>query len=92
MYGTVVWKISLNVRGFIMVKTPAKCSRTSFSSFMRTVMPQVMVFTPHTRVFTRLRQSDTWNVCLSSFSLARSKDAAVEGGAGAEMGVGGAGG
>lgn len=50
-----------------------------------------MVFTPHTRVLTRLLQSDTWNVCLSSFSLGRSKGVTGAGGAEA-MGVGGAGG
>lgn len=57
---------------------------------LQEVMPQVMVFTPHTRVLTKLRQSDTWNVCLSSFSPERSKDAAGVWG-GAAIGVGGAG-
>lgn len=54
-------------------------------------MPQVIVFTPHTRVLTKLRQSDTWNVCLSSFSPGLSKGVAGGGGAVA-TGVGGAGG
>lgn len=53
-------------------------------------MPHVIVFTPHTRVFTRLRQSDTWKVCLSSFSPGLSKE--VAGGGAGVTGVGGAGG
>lgn len=57
---------------------------------LQEVIPHVMVFTPHTRVFTKLRQSDTWKVCLSSFSPALSKGVA-EGVAGG-TGVGGAGG
>lgn len=32
-------------------------------------MPHVIVLTPQTKVFTKLRQSVTWNVCLSSFSF-----------------------
>lgn len=51
-------------------------------------MPHVIVFTPHTRVFTRLRQSETWKVCLSSFSPGLSKD--VDGGGAGVTGVGGA--
>lgn len=54
-------------------------------------MPQVIVFTPQTRVLTKLRQSDTWNVCLSSFSPDRSKGVAGCGVA-VGTGVGGAGG
>lgn len=58
---------------------------------LQEVMPQVIVFTPQTRVLTKLRQSDTWKVCLSSFSPGRSK-----GVVGCEFavgtGVGGAGG
>lgn len=67
--------------------------RHSFSppGALQEVMPQVIVFTPQTRVLTKLRQSDTWKVCLSSFSPGRSK-----GVVGCEFavgtGVGGAGG
>lgn len=32
-------------------------------------MPHVIVLTPQTKVFTKLRQSVTWNVCLSSLSF-----------------------
>lgn len=67
--------------------------RSSFSppGALQEVMPQVIVFTPQTRVLTKLRQSDTWNVCLSSFSPARSKGV-VGCGVAVGTGVGGAGG
>lgn len=58
---------------------------------LQEVMPQVIVFTPQTRVLTKLRQSDTWKVCLSSFSPDRSKGVAGWGVA-VGTGVGGAGG
>lgn len=52
---------------------------------LQEVMPQVIVFTPQTKVLTKLRQSDTWNVCLSSFSPGRSKGVA---GCGVAVGTG----
>lgn len=69
---------------------PSKSSSISPPGALQEVMPHVIVFTPHTRVFTRLRQSDTWKVCLSSLSAGRSKGAA--GGGAGVTGVGGAGG
>lgn len=67
--------------------------RSAFSPprALQEVMPQVIVFTPQTRVLTKLRQSDTWKVCLSSFSPDRSKGVAGCGVA-VGTGVGGAGG
>lgn len=57
------------------------------------MMPHVMVLTPQTRVLTRLRQSVTWNVCLSSLSFS---PCFSKGGTGAGVtgvaGVGGGGG
>lgn len=56
-------------------------------------MPHVMVLTPQTKVFTKLRQSVTWNVCLSSLSFS---PCFSNGGTGAGVtgvaGVGGGGG
>lgn len=59
------------------------------------VMPHVIVLTPQTKVFTKLRQSVTWNVCLSSlsFSPCFSKGGTGAGVTGvAGVGVGGGGG
>lgn len=69
---------------------PCKSSSISPPGALQEVMPHVIVFTPHTRVFTKLRQSDTWKVCLSSLSPGLSKD--VAGGGAGVTGVGGAGG
>lgn len=56
-------------------------------------MPHVIVLTPQTKVFTKLRQSVTWNVCLSSLSFS---PCFSKGGTGAGVtgvaGVGGGGG
>lgn len=56
-------------------------------------MPHVIVLTPQTKVFTKLRQSVTWNVCLSSLSFS---PCFSNGGTGAGVtgvaGVGGGGG